>query len=64
MVNRCYGSLVSMEKRVSLVRASDSRLVVFSQVMRDDGKIFGTFQLSVSLKRFFKLNSIRGTLEA
>jgi hypothetical protein len=32
--------------------------------MRDDGKIFGTFQLSVSLKRFFKFNSIRGTFVA
>ena len=62
MVNCGYDSLVSMEKRGSLFRASNSRLVIFSHVMRDDGKIFGQF--SVSLKRFFKLSSICGTFEA
>jgi hypothetical protein len=64
VVNCGYGSVVSMEKRGSLLKVSDSRLVVFSHVMRDYGKIFGTFQFSVSLKRFFKLNSIRRTFEA
>ena len=60
MVNCGYDSLVSMEKRGSLFRASNSRLVIFSHVMRDDSKIF-TLQLSVSQKQFFRLNFIRGT---
>ena len=62
MVNCGYGYVVSMEKRSPLLRILGFRLVVFSHVMRDDGKIFS--QLSVSLKRFFKLGSIRGTFEA